>query len=115
MGSWIPMSIGQPGLDELDWIAETAQKPGTTNHARYCDWFDYHRDLKQMEAEVRKVSTIRSRMGWSQARHFKRIASFPLHVFALFRRVDKDFARNTPDGIKRLYRVLARRPEFRAD
>lgn len=108
-------NIGQPGLDELEWIAETAQQPGTTNYFRYCDWFDEHRTQKQMEAEVHKVNSVKGKMGWSQARTMKRIASFPLHVFTLFRRVDKDFARNTPEGKKRLYRLLARRPEFRAD
>ena len=108
-------NVGSPGLEELEWIAETAQNPPTVNYQRYCDWADYHQDLKQMEAEARKVTSIKTKMGWSAGKMMKRIASMPLHVFVLLRHVDKDFARNTPEGIKRLRRFLMRRPEFRAD
>lgn len=108
-------NVGQPGLDELDWIAEAAQRPGTSNYDRFCDWNDYHKDLKQMEAEARKVTSIKTKMGWSNCKMMKRIASMPLHVFTLLRHVDKDFARNNPDGIKRLRRFLMRNPVFRAE
>lgn len=108
-------NIGSPGLDEMEWIAEAAQNPYTVNYQRYCDWAEYHQDLKQMEAEVKKVTSIKTKTGWSQGGMFKRIASMPLHVFALLRHVDKDFARNNEEGKKRLYRFLMRRPEFRAD
>lgn len=108
-------NIGSPGLDELDWIAEAAQNPNTVMYHRYCDWVDYNKDLKQMEAEVKKVTSAKAKAGWSNSRMFKRIASMPLHLFVLLRHIDKDFGRNNVEGIKRLRRFLMRRPEFRAD
>lgn len=108
-------NIGSPGLEELDWISEAAQLPGTTNYDRFCDWADYHRDLKQMESEARKVTSVKTKMGWSEGKMFKRIASMPLHLFVLLRHVDKDFGRNNQDGKNRLYRFLMRNPIYRAD
>lgn len=108
-------NIGSPGLEEMEWIAETAQNPHTVMYDRYCDWADYNQSMKQMEAEARKVTSIKTKMGWSECKMFKRVASMPLHVFTLLRHVDKDFGRNNPEGIKRLRRFLMRRPEFRAD
>lgn len=108
-------NVGQPGLEELDWIAEAAQDPRTAMYHRFCDWNDYKRDLMQMEAEARKVTSIKTKMGWSQSKMFKRIASMPLHLFVLLRHVDKDFGRNNKEGIKRLRRFLMRNPIYRAE
>lgn len=107
-------NIGGQDYKELDWIAETAQIPGTNNFHRFCDWWDYHQDLKQMEKEVRKVTSIRTGLGWSQAKMFKRIGSMPLHVFNALRKVDPEFGRNSPEGRKKMHRFLMRHPEYGA-
>ena len=105
-------NIGHDGLSELEWVAEAAQNPHSNNYDRYCDWWDWHQHALSQERELRKVSNTRRKLGWSRCKMFRRVASMPLHVFNILRHIDPEFATNTPDGKKKLYKFLLRRPEF---
>lgn len=105
-------NIGHDGLTELEWVAESAQNPYSHNYDRYCDWFDWHQDQLSQERELRKVTSIRTKLGWSKCKMFRRVASMPLHVFNILRKISPEFATNTPEGKRLLYRFLIRRPEF---
>ena len=97
---------------EIDWIVETAQKPETCHYRRFEDWYREEQDQKSMEREALKVSTIRNQVGWTHGGMFKRVASWPLHIFMMIRKVHPEFARNSPDGKRLLYKILARYPMF---
>ena len=65
-----------------------------------------------MEAEALKVSTIRNQIGWTHEGMMKRIASMPLHLFDIIRKINPEFATPTKDGKASLYRFLLAHPEF---
>lgn len=100
-------------LSELEWVAETAQHPDTNNFDRYCDWHDWHQDMKSQERELSKITSIGRRMGWSNFNRFRRVSSMPLHVFIALKHITHgEFGSNTEEGRKLLHRFLVRRPEF---
>ena len=99
-------------LSELDWVANAAQEPYSNNYRRYCDWYQWHQDAKSMDSEMRRITSVKSKLGWTRCKLFRRCASMPLHVFAILRRIEPEFATNTQDGRKLFYRFLQRRPEF---
>ena len=99
-------------LTELEWVAESAQNPHSNNYDRYCDWYEWQQDAKSQEREIRKVTNIRTKLGWSRCKLFKRISSMPLHVFNIMRKIEPQFATNTPEGKRLLHKLLLRRPEF---
>lgn len=103
------------GMAELEYIAETAQDPRTVNYARYCDWWDYRQDQQSIEEELRKVTSIHTKLGWTDHGLLKRVASMPLHVFVLLRRIAPEFSTATPEGKRLLHKFLLRRPEFSTD
>jgi len=97
---------------EIDWVCDTAQDERTNNFRRYCDWYAYNQGQLDTEREIQKVTSARTKLGWSEGKLFKRIASMPLHVFLILRRIDPEFSRNTPEGRKKMYAFLRHRPEF---
>lgn len=105
-------NVGGAEWKEIDWVVETAQKEGTINFHRFEDWYREHVTQKQMEDEVKRVSTMHRQLGWSRGKTMKRIMSMPLHVFNILRQIDPEFARNTPEGKKKVYRFLLRHPMF---
>lgn len=105
-------NIGGQDWKEIDWVVNTAMNPDTNHFHRFSDWWDQQGEQKDMEREALKVSTIRKQIGWTKEGHLKRIASMPLHVFTILRKIDPDFARNTPEGRKKMYAFVLRHPMF---
>jgi hypothetical protein len=100
-------------LSELEWVAETAQHPDTNHFDRYCDWFDYHQDQKSLEREYGKITSLGTRMGWTNFNHFRRVSSMPLHVFVALKQLTHgEFGSNSKEGRDLLHKFLIRRPEF---
>lgn len=97
---------------EIDWVVETAQQESSNYFHRFEDWYAQHQTQKSMEDEIKRVSTMHRQLGWTHGKTMKRIMSMPLHVFMILRAIDPDFARNTPDGKKKVYKFLARHPMF---
>ena len=102
-------------LSDLEYIAETAQDPRTVNFSRYCDWYEYRQSQQSIEEELRKVTSIHTKLGWTDRGMMKRVASMPLHVFVLLRKIAPEFSTATPEGKKLLHKFLLRRPEFSTD
>jgi len=98
--------------NEIDWICDTAQQPGTRFHDRYCDWFDWHTDQVNYEREVKKISTAKNQLGWSEGGKLKRVACMPTHIFMIMKRLDPEFATQTKEGKRKLLKFLMQRPEF---
>lgn len=102
-------------LSDLEYIAETAQDPRTVQYRRYCDWWDYRQSQQSLEEELRKVTSIHTKLGWTDKGMMKRVSSMPLHVFVLLRKIAPEFSTATPEGKKLLHKFLLRRPEFSTD
>jgi len=98
--------------EEIDWIVSASKHEAAFNYQRYHQWVEENQSQKQMEEEVKKVSSIRKGIGWTEEGCMKRIASMPFHLYAILRRVDPEFGRNTPEGKKKFYRFLLNHPEF---
>lgn len=108
-------NIGKDGWSEIDWICEAAQHEESNNFRRYCDWYSTNQTMKEMEDESKKISSIRTKKGWSEGGMFKRISSMPLHIFNIMRRLDPEFAVNTKRGRAKLIAFVQRRKEFSVD
>ena len=98
--------------NEIDWVVAAAETPGTNHFRRFEDWYLWNQLQKSSEAETRKVSSIRTQLGWSSGKLFKRIASMPLHLYMILHRIDPEFGRNTKEGRAKMYRFVQRHPEF---
>ncbi len=97
---------------EHSWVVKTAQTIDDYNIRRYEDWYRWNQDLRSMEAEAKKVSSIRKNIGWTNAGFMKRIASMPLNVFMMLRKLDPEMLANTKEGMKKFDRFLVAHPEF---
>lgn len=104
-------------LDEFrehNWLINTARdnNPMNQHFFRYEDWYLWNQDLKSMEAESKKITTLRREIGWAQHGTMKRISSMPLHVFTWLRHIDPELFQSTDSGMKKYHRFLTRFPEF---
>lgn len=102
-------------LSDLEYVAQTAQDPRTVQFRRYCEWWEERQDRQSVEEEYRKVTSIHTKLGWTDGGMMKRVASMPLHVFVLLRRIAPEFSTATPEGKRLLHKFLLRRPEFSTD
>ena len=102
-------------LSDLEYVAQTAQDPRTVQYRRYCDWYEGNQDRQAIEEEFKKVTSIHTKIGWTDKGLMKRVASMPLHVFVLLRRIAPEFSTSTVEGRKLLHKFLIRRPEFSTD
>lgn len=103
------------GWSEIDWIVDAAQNPVSNNFVRFAEAVRWNQDQKSLEDEHRKISSIRKTGGWTAEGRMKRIGSMPLHIFNLMKRIDREFAANTPRGKALYLKFIKRYPLFSAD